>query len=264
MNRKMKAAVLIVGLSVAITLSGEVFAAHPLITDDAGTQGKGKAQLEFVGEYGVDKEEGGTEKSFAIPTSPFLSYGITDAMDIVFSMPYASVRVEDGGTTAAARGATDLTLELKARFYEKDGLSFAVKPGVSIPTGDEEKGLGNGKLSYSAFLIATKEIDSWAFHANAGYIRNEYKLQTDEDANRMDIWHVSVAAQVEVVENFSIAGNIGIERNSDKSSEVDPAFALVGFIYTVTEHFDIDLGLKAGLNKPETDTAVLAGVTWRL
>ena len=34
------------------------FAAHPLITDDAGTMGTGKAQLELYGEYGHDKEDG--------------------------------------------------------------------------------------------------------------------------------------------------------------------------------------------------------------
>ena len=30
----------------------------PLITDDTGTQGKGKSQIEIFGEYVYDKEEG--------------------------------------------------------------------------------------------------------------------------------------------------------------------------------------------------------------
>jgi hypothetical protein len=34
------------------------FAAHPLITDDAGTQGKGKFQIELNGEFTYDKEIG--------------------------------------------------------------------------------------------------------------------------------------------------------------------------------------------------------------
>lgn len=263
MGKKISAAVITVGFIVAIT-AGTVFAAHPLITDDTGTQGKGKAQLEFIGEYGIDKEEGVTEKGYEVPTVPFLSYGITDSMDLVFGLPYASVRVEDAETTTAVRGATDMSIELKARIYEKDGLSFAVKPGISLPTGDEEKGLGNGKTSYSAFFITTKEAEPWAFHFNVGYARNEYKLPADEEANRKDIWHVSLASQVEVMKDLNLVANIGMEKNPDKTSDTHPAFILGGVIYSITENVDIDFGVKCGLNKPETDYSILAGITWRL
>jgi hypothetical protein len=264
MGRKIHAAVLAAGFMMALTMGGEAFAAHPLITDDAGTQSRGKTQLEFIGEYGTDKEEGATEKGFEAPTVPFLSYGMSDTMDLVFGLPYAAVKVEDAGTTTAVRGATDMSIEIKARFYEKDGLSFAVKPGVSLPTGDEKNGLGNGKPSYGAFLITTKEAGPWAFHFNVGYVRNEYKLQADEDANRKDIWHVSLASQVEVVKDLSVVANIGAERNPDRNSNTDPAFILGGVIYAVSEGLDVDLGVKAGLNKTETDSTVLAGITWRL
>jgi len=259
-----RAAVLLIGLMVSLTAAGRAFAAHPLITDDTGTQGKGKTQLEFSGEYGIEKEDGITEKSLEVPTTPFLSYGWSDTMDLVFGLPYVSVRIEDAGTTTAVRGATDMSIELKARVYEKDGLSFAVKPGVSLPTGDEEKGLGSGKTSYSAFFIATRDAEPWAFHANAGYMRNEYKLQADEDANRKNIWHVSIASQVKVVSNFNVVVNLGMERNPDITSDTDPAFILAGFIYSIADNLDIDLGIKKALNKPETDTAVLAGIAWRL
>jgi hypothetical protein len=247
-----------------LIFSGSAHAAHPLITDDAGTQGTGKIQLEFLGEYGIEKDDGVTEKGLEVPTVPFLSYGLSDTADLVFGLPYASVKAENAGAATAARGVTDLSIELKARVYEKDGLSFAVKPGISLPTGDEEKGLGNGKTSYSAFLITTRNAEPWAFHVNVGYIRNEYKIQADEDANRKDIWHLSLAAQREVVKNLNIVANIGAERNPDKTSDTDPAFVLGGIIYSVGEDLDLDLGIKGALNKPETDTTILVGITWRL
>ncbi len=258
-----RVAILLTGFMVSPMAAGTAFAAHPLITDDTGTQGKGKAQLEFIGEYGIEKEEGVTEKSFEAPTVPFLSYGLSGTIDLVFGLPYASVRVEDAGTTAV-RGATDMSIELKARVYEKDGLSFAVKPGISLPTGDEEKGLGNGKTTYSAFFITTKEAELWAFHFNAGYIRNEYKLETDKEANKKDIWHVSLASQVEVAKGLNFVANIGMERNPDKTSDTNPAFVLGGFIFSMRDNLDLDFGIKSALNKPETDIAFLAGITWRL
>jgi hypothetical protein len=139
-----------------------------------------------------------------------------------------------------------------------------VKPGVSLPTGDEDKGLGNGKTSYSAFFITTKEAGPWAFYFNVGYVHNEYKLQTDEEANRKDIWHVSLASQVEVVKDLNLVANIGMERNPDVTSDVNPAFVLGGLVYAVGENMDLDFGIKGGLNKAETDYAVLVGITWRL
>lgn len=240
------------------------FAAHPLITDDTGTQGRGRLQLEFLGAYATDKEGGVRSRGYEAPTTPFLSYGLTDGVDVVLGLPYAAVRTEEAGGTTAARGVTDLSVELKVRFYEKDGLSLAVKPGLSLPTGDEEQGLGNGKTSYGAFLIATKKLESWAFHLNLGYARNEYKLQADKDANHSDIWHVSLATQREVAQDLNVVANIGKERNADRRSNRDPAFALAGLIYAVTENLDIDLGYKAGLNKPEADATVLLGITLSL
>lgn len=264
MRKRTGAVALIIGFMVAIMTAGTAFAAHPLITDDTGTQGKGKMQFEFIGEYGIDKENGTTEKGFEVPTVPFLSYGLSDTIDLVFGLPYTSVTVDDGATTSTVRGFTDASIELKARIYEKDGLSLAVKPGVSLPTGDEEKGLGNGKISYSTFLIATKEAGPWAFHFNVGYIRNEYKLPGDEDANRKDLWHVSLASQVEVAKDLNVVANIGMERNPDVTSDVNLAFVLGGLVYAAGEHMDLDFGVKGGLNRAETDYTVLAGITWRL
>ena len=240
------------------------FAAHPLITDDTGTQGKGKAQLEFTGEYGHDSEDGTTTNTLVFPRIPVLSYGISETVDFVLGVPFERMELKQAGGTTTERGISDISLQLKWRFYEKEGLSFAVKPGVTLPTGDEDKGLGNGKASYSTFFITTKDMAPWAFHFNVGYIRNEFKLQADEDANRKYIWHVSLASQVKIIKNLKAVVNIGRERNLDKGSNTDPAFLLGGVIYSITESFDLDAGVKAGLNRSETDITYLAGVTKRL
>lgn len=103
----------------------------------------------------------------------------------------------------------------------------------------------------------------WAFHLNLGYIRNEYKLPADENANRKDLWRVSLASQADVVKGLKAVANIGMERNPDKTSDTYPAFILGGLIYSITESLDIDAGIKVGLNKTETDISYLAGITLR-
>lgn len=144
------------------------------------------------------------------------------------------------------------------RFYEQEGLSFALRPGITLPTGNDDKGLGSGKPTYSLFFIATKELKPFLVHLNFGYIRNENKL--DE---RVDIWHASLAGEFEATESLRIVLNVGQEKNPDRIADKDPAFILAGMIYSVTKYFDVDFGLKRALNNAEPDYTILGGITLR-
>jgi hypothetical protein len=239
-----------------LLVAGTSYAAIPLVTDDTGTQGKGKFQLELSGEYAHDKEESVTDKAGEF--SAALTYGITDPIDIVLSIPYQSWHSDDSGSKTSESGLSDLAIETKWRFYEKEGFSFALKPGFTIPTGDYKKDLGNGKMTYYLYFITSKEMNPWSFHLNLAYIRNENK----ED-DRKDIWHASLASTVDVMKNLKLVGDIGVESNPESSSSNPPAYILGGLIYSPGENFDIGLGLKGGLTKSETDIAVRGGITWR-
>jgi hypothetical protein len=239
-----------------LACSTGAFAAHPLITDDTGTMGTGKAQLEFNGEYGHDKEDGVTTKT--TQGDLCFSYGLSESVDLVIDLPYLHSREKSEEGTVSENGFSDTAIEVKWRFYEHEDLSLAIKPGLSLPTGDDEKGLGAGKAAYSLFFIASQEMDPWAFHLNLGYIRNENTLDEEKD-----IWHASIASTLALTEDLSAVANLGVESTPDKLANTDPAFFLVGLVYALSEEFDIDCGIKYGLNDPETDYTVLAGVTWK-
>ncbi len=251
--------VTVVFLSLSIMMAGlatEAVAAIPLITDDTGTQGKGKFQLEVLGEYDHDKEEGLKGETEGVTAS--LLYGILDPVDIAFSVPYAFWREKEGGSTEKDDGLADLSLEAKWRFFEREGFSLALKPGLTLPSGDEDKGLGAGKMGGYVFLLASKEISPWAFHLNLGYIRNENKI--DE---RYDLWHASLAASYELIKSVKLVGDIGMEDNPDRGSSIDPAYILGGFIYSPLENFDIAVAIKGGLTDTEADFGVRGGIAWR-
>jgi len=248
-------------LVVVLFVACPSWAAHPLITDDTGTQGKGKFQLELTGQYDWDKEdsEGVSVKATAAEAAATLSYGILENLDLVLSLPYlwGKEKVDDV-TVYDENGIGDAALESKWRIFEKEGFSLALKPGISFPTGDDDKELGTGKIGGQIFLIATEEVGSWAFHGNLGYIRNE------NDADELkNLWHVSLAAQYEVVKDLNLVANIGMERNADDEADDDPAFVIGGIIYSVNENFDIDCGVKYGLTDSESDISALAGVAFR-
>ena len=150
-------------------------------------------------------------------------------------------------------------MDVKVRFWEKDGLSFAAKPGLSFPTGDENRGLGAGKVGYHIYLIGMKEVGAWTFLTNLGYIRNE----TDFADNQKDIWHASAAAIYTVDEHWKVVANLVADRNTDNDSNNDPVSGIIGVIYSPTKNVDLDLGFKSGLTDSATDWSLLAGTAFR-
>ncbi len=248
-------------LAAALFMACPSWAAHPLITDDTGTQGKGKFQLELNGQYDRDKEKVGkvSVKATGVETAASLSFGIMENVDLVFGLPYVWAREkEDGSLVYKENGISDASFEVKWRLLENNGFSLALKPGMSFPTGDEDKGLGTGKIGGQIFLIASQEVEPFAFHANLGYIRNE----NDAD-EREDIWHASLAGMWEVVKDLNVVANVGIERHPDDEADDDPVFFVGGIIYSITENFDVDCGIKYGLTDSETDVTALAGLAFR-
>ncbi len=240
-------------LLIAFSAVDAARAAHPLITDDAGTVGKGSVQIELNYQYSHDRNEGIKEDEHEIET--VLTYGLIDPLDLVIALPFLFTRSEEGGSRDREEGIGDMSFEVKWRFYEASGLSLAFKPGISFPTGEENRGLGTGRVGASAYFIATQEWEPWALHFNLGYIRNENKV--DE---RKDLYHVSLAAEWEVAEWVTIVGNVGTEANTDRSSDTPAAFILGGLIFPVTEWLDLDVGIKGGLTRPEADYALMAGM----
>lgn len=243
-----------------VALSGTAFGAHPLITDDAWTQGKGKFQIEFNQEYGWEKETDGgvTTRERGAELEWVLSYGIVDSVDLVLALPYSWTRVDEGGEVLKNRGIGDLTFEVKWRFYECGGFNLAVKPGIAFPTGNENDGEGTGKVGATGFLIATQELEPFSFHVNLGYMRNE-----NDFGEERDLWHASIAAEWEVVKDLSWVANLGLEGNPDPDDDTPPAFAITGLIYSIYENLDVDAGVKFGLTDPETDIAVMTGIAFR-
>jgi hypothetical protein len=243
-------------ISGLLLFSVNSFAIHPLITDDTGTQGKGNVQIELNGGYTHDKDNGIEENVTGVAS--IFSYGIIGNVDIIFGIPYQFIHTEIDSQTSNEKGISDLSFEVKWRFFEIDVFGFGIKPGISFPTGNYEKGFGAGKICISTYFIMTANFEPVTLHLNLGYIRNENKL--DEEQN---IYHASLACEYMVIKYLRIVGNIGLERNTDKSSKIHPAFVLGGFIYSFNYNFDADAGFKYGLNSQEPDYSIIAGITIR-
>ena len=243
-------------VSLIFIFTGISFAVHPLITDDTGVQGKNNWQLESNMEYGIEKENGEEYKTTLYINA--LTFGYSDNTDIVFSLPYIWEKDELQSGTVKTNGISDLTFEVKKRFYTDKGLSLALKPELIIPTGDKDKGLGSRKMGYSLYLILSKKYEKLNFHINTDYIRNENK-----NYEIKNIYHFSIATMYEIFGKTNIVADLGSEKNSDKDSSIDPLYGIIGVIYSPNDNFDIDFGYKRVSSSSETDNTYLFGLTWR-
>jgi hypothetical protein len=279
-------------------LAHPAFALHPLITDDTGVQGKGMFELEMNYQYEHDRyseiarDPKEVVESYIEGQSTFgkvfykddtntagiiLSYGIIDPLDIVINVPYKHSLTRERHLfytgdlqffslkeSETATGFSDITVELKWKFYEYKALSLALKPGVIFPLGDEDKGLGAGKFGGYGYFISTLDLTPVVMHLNLGYIRNQNRIN-----EREDIWHASLAFEFWLVmDRFCLVANAGFERNRDKSSNIQDAFLLAGFVGSPTPDCDLDIGFKYGIQtknweSPGPDYSVLAGATVR-
>ncbi len=229
------------------------FSAHPLITDDTGTQGKGNWQIELNGEFEYDKNE---VKSWTKEIDTVISYGLTNKTDLVLGIPYLFLKEKENGVlTLDEDGIGDISLELKYRFYEKKDLSFALKPGISFPTGNDDKGLGGGEITYGILFIATKKFKNSTFHFNLGYTR-------DESTERENLYYISVACEIPVNEKLRFVTNLSGDSNEEED-DTPILIGIIGLIYSPRENFDIAFGLKFGLNSDSPDFSILPGITFR-
>jgi hypothetical protein len=118
---------LVLAASFATTTA---FAAHPLITDDTGTQGKGKFQLELLGEHARESDDGVEAKRTEIWT--VLSYGLKDDLDLILGVPFQWYRIEEEGLPdSSERGFSDVMA-----FLRKGGFELRIEAGT--PSSDRK------------------------------------------------------------------------------------------------------------------------------
>ncbi len=254
--------------------SSLAWAAHPFLTDDTGTQGAGNWQLELQAERNqldrtADTGAGPVEQIRKITVfTPVLTYGLLENVDVALGLNHLRQRfTENGVVTEDADGMADSTLELKWRFYEAEGLSLALKPGLLLPTGNENRGLGTGEPSWGVNFIATYEAKPWTFSGNAAYSHVRYKLQQDADENRADLWRVSGGLAYAVRDELRLVGEVGVRTNASRNDPYLPGsngqFAMLGAIYSPTDKIDLDVGFRKHLNNAELDWTILVGATFR-
>ena len=82
-------------------------------------------------------------------------------------------RRRDGpGPATDILAIANTAVDIKWRFHDDGGpLTFAVRGGVDLPTGDDTKGLGGGEVGAHVIAVAGWSEGGISVYGNAGYAR---------------------------------------------------------------------------------------------
>jgi len=247
-------------LGASLCFAAPVFAAHPLMIDDTGTQGKGGILVESNVNYMKDNEF----RSTAVPLA--LTAGINETMDAGVEIPYLVLR-PSAATGQPQSGLSDVNFKFKHRFYERekaDGehdqaeLSLAYQVAFSLPSGREELGLGAGDTRWSAWLLGTAEMGSTEVSANLGYDSSGKALRRGDFVFDY-AFSLGVTAKYERPKPWEPVVELVVIRLKGADGYDRIATALAGIIFEPSERFSVDAGIRVGLNDRSEDYALLAG-----
>jgi opacity protein-like surface antigen len=226
-----------------------MIAAQTYAYEETGTVEAGHWELELSAERA--SATNGDAKGLELATT--LSYGLSENIDLSISAPYQSIKIAGEDTQ---KGLADLSLGLKWRFVEQENLNLALTASASLPTGDEEKGLGAGRSQYAANFIADYQLSELTLFANSGYT-----YANNRASENKDIWNVALAAEYAFSESFAANLEWSSERNAEAGADQHPAYLGAGITWSPTEQLDIDLGYQYGLNDAADDYIVAAALT---
>ena len=241
----------ILGSSVflaTVLIAGPALATHPLGTEDPGTAGPGTLQVEVTGESSHLPDGSETDLGIQFTT------GVVPHLDIALRAGEIVVSPDEGSSNS---GLGDLEVALKWNVLEAaEGVpGLALKVGTTLPTGNEDKGLGSGGHELSGALIAARFLGNVGLFLNLGYTRIDRTAEGDNSV----IVTASMAADWDMTETLALVGEVLFE-SPGADGEDPPVAATAGLVWEIADNFLLDLGARVGLTDSAPDWGVLAGI----
>jgi hypothetical protein len=236
-----------------------VWAVHPFLVEDTIVQGAGNFLLEFDGDK-TKKDDVKTTKYTSIITA-----GISESADLSVEVPYLKL-APSRATNINENGYGDLQLKLKQRTYENEvNQSFAYEVYLGMPTGNDNKGLGNNNVVAGFKLMDRQECyNNNILHVSVGY---------ESYARDLKRWHFGTdsavnygfAVEHKFTPSFRLLTEIAGETRTFKHVEHTsrPYTAMAGLKYDLFTFWYVDVAGRVGLNHDAEDNTILLGTTWK-
>ncbi len=237
-------------LAAALALATpSAFAAHPLQTEDTGTQGAGNVEIE----NGLSRAR--LDATTLTTYQPQLSVGLATTVDAIVQPSFVW---RHATAESAVSGLGDTNVDAKWRFWGSDPWSFAIRAGVAAPTSRHGLGLPHGQVSEHALLVATWDDTPTTVHANLGFTRVPHAPGTRETT-----LHLSAAVMQALDERVILTVDGELDQDPDPSRHAWPGALLAGVIWTARPGLDLDVGYQRSIDARPVNRQWMAGLTYR-
>lgn len=240
-------------LFAVLAMAPAAYAAHPLQTEDTGTQGTGNVELE----NGLLWSRSAGNRLFSY--QPQFSWGLSSSFDLIVQPSWLSS--QDSGSPAQ-RGRGDTNLDIKWRFAAAQPWSLALRAGLTLPTstnnGTGALGLPDGRYGSHALLAVTWDAAVFTMHANLGLA-----LNPQGSGARARVATASAAMMWVLTERIALTLDCGQSSNPDPRRTAWEGSTLAGVIYSVQPGLDVDLGYQTSWRAAQPSHQWLLGLTYR-
>lgn len=210
---------------------------------DTRTPAQGKVQAELFGGYVEGTDGDFTETSAWLD----LRYGIMDNWYVAVSPGFLSIDIE-GSDSETGIGDTDVLTLYRFLDESKDALDLAVAGIVRLPTGDEDKNLGQGNVEPTLALSAAKTLGPVVAVANAGYTAILDGHEGEEDG----VFSARLEGVVPLTEQASL--NVFARTATARWEGTDEdVYAGVGGVFRPQENLRLSASYTAGLTDDAFD-----------
>lgn len=225
---------------------------HPMITEDTYFLDRGV----FRGEAAFDHTRATRgPDAFTNTLSGEFTYGLWDKLEVMISAPWQGWN--SGGLSASGLG--DVALEAKFWAASRGGWDLALRPGFSLPAGNDAKSLGAGKGHIWLKGLLGREEGPRQYFLSVGY-----ELNRNTSGERMHLFSASAMAGLEVFPRVILAAELAAETSAERDSSSPPLHSVLGLVWSPVPALDLSAGARLGLNDAAGDLGLLLGVTLRL
>ncbi len=193
---------------LSLIYAGPASAGPPLLTDDTGTPGDKKWEINIA--YTLDKRH--TEATHETPIID-LNYGVGDNIQLKYEVPWVVFHENGVGTES---GLGNSVVGVKWRFLDekRDGVAMSVYPQFEFnnPTTSADRGIvKEGTILRLPVQVSKKLGPVWT-NAEVGYALHQHNP---------DEWFYGLIVQHDILENLSLMGEIHGDSTKDfKRNEI--------------------------------------------
>ncbi|MCC7394395.1 MAG: transporter [Sphingomonadaceae bacterium] len=205
--------------------------------------------------------DGGNHDDQLLSGDMLLRYGISHDLELQWGWSlYGDVHSRSGALRTHDSGTGDMRVALRQNLHNPDGggLSVAIMPYVSLPTGGSAIGAGD----WGAGLLVPVSQELPGGYALALTASVEAAVDGDRNGRHL-AYGVVAGVDLPLAERLGATVEISAQRDKDPAGKTTAWLGGLSLGWTAADALQFDVGANIGLNRQAADMQAYFGIAYR-